>query len=382
MFDKLPHKKDFLLNLVNNNYSQRTIENYARDLLIFELFLNRYSIEFVNINKLKINEFKGYLKSGKHIEDLEILKEQLRPHNQEEKNTSTIEISNKTSKTDTDSSLILKKALSIDVLEKSRLNGLKNDFSGNGSGIASISINRMLSAIRSYLNFLVDIDFVIPITPGAIKLVKSEKKETQVAEFDEIIKLVESPEIYEIKIKAKYRNRAILELLFSTGMRISELVNLDMEDLNYNSSENKILDNKLYILGKGKKQRYVYLTDRCIYYLERYLKIRSSDSDVYTAVFLPYRGKRKNEDNIDNIRISQRFVQSMIQNYRKKLGIMIPTTPHSLRHGFATYMAEKGANPVAIQRLLGHESLQTTTRYVHSSDKFAQESHQKYHPLS
>jgi site-specific recombinase XerD len=71
----------------------------------------------------------------------------------------------------------------------------------------------------------------------------------------------------------------------------------------------------------------------------------------------------------------------MIKKYRKYLGIVTPTTPHSLRHGFATYLAEKGANPAAIQRLLGHESLETTTRYVHSSDKFAQDSHHEYHPL-
>jgi site-specific recombinase XerD len=70
-----------------------------------------------------------------------------------------------------------------------------------------------------------------------------------------------------------------------------------------------------------------------------------------------------------------------MKKYRKLLSIAIPTTPHSLRHGFATYLAEQGANPAAIQRLLGHESLQTTTRYVHASDKFAAESHQKFHPL-
>jgi len=70
-----------------------------------------------------------------------------------------------------------------------------------------------------------------------------------------------------------------------------------------------------------------------------------------------------------------------MKKYRKLLGIVIPTTPHSLRHGFATYLAEQGANPAAIQKLLGHESLQTTTRYVHASDKYAQETHKKYHPL-
>ncbi|MBP9758107.1 tyrosine-type recombinase/integrase [Candidatus Dojkabacteria bacterium] len=380
MLDKLPNKKDFLLNLINNNYSQRTIENYARDLLIFELFLNRYSIDFDEIDKLKINEYKGYLKYGKHLEDLEILKKDLRKERIQGKDENYINIEDKIDEKVSDSSLILSKALSLDVLEKSRLNAFKSDSQVGTSGISSKSINRMLSTIRSYINFLVDIDKKIPIPAGAIKLVKSIKKETQIAEFDELIKLVEAPDTFEIKLKVKYRNRAILELLFSTGMRISELVNLNLSDFNYNKEENKILDNKIYILGKGKKQRYVYLTDRSIFYLERYLKVRTEAN--FTSVFLPYRGKRFSEDNIDNIRISQRYVQNIIKIYQKRLGILIPTTPHSLRHGFATYMAEKGANPVAIQRLLGHESLQTTTRYVHSSDKFAQESHQKFHPLS
>lgn len=380
MLDKLPFKKEFLLNLINNNYSKRTIASYARDLLIFELFLNRYSIEFEKLDKLKINEYKGYLLSAKHLIDLENLKQELMEEKTEKINTELGLKSDNSSKKSSNINFIMDKALSIDVLEKSSLNGPRIDSGGHTNGIGSKSINRMMSAIRSYINFLVDIDQKIPIPAEAIKLVRTEKKETQVAEFDELLRLVEAPENFESKIKTKYRNRAILEILFSTGMRISELVSLDLEHLNYDSEKNKVLDNKIYIMGKGKKQRYVYLTDRAIFYLERYLKLRTEKG--FTAIFLPYKGKRKTEDNIENIRISQRYVQKMIQNYRRRLGILIPTTPHSLRHGFATYMAEKGANPVAIQRLLGHESLQTTTRYVHSSDKFAQESHQKFHPLS
>ena len=75
------------------------------------------------------------------------------------------------------------------------------------------------------------------------------------------------------------------------------------------------------------------------------------------------------------------IIQERIAFYRKKLGIIVPTSAHSLRHGFATYLAEEGANPAAIQILLGHESLQTTNKYVHGSDKYAEETHRKFHPL-
>jgi site-specific recombinase XerD len=80
-------------------------------------------------------------------------------------------------------------------------------------------------------------------------------------------------------------------------------------------------------------------------------------------------------------RISPNYLQERIKRYRERLRINVPTSAHSLRHGFATYLAEKGANPAAIQILLGHESLATTTRYVHASDRYAEETHRKYHPV-
>jgi integrase/recombinase XerC len=161
-------------------------------------------------------------------------------------------------------------------------------------------------------------------------------------------------------------------------MRISELANLDKTDLKLDVEGKKILDDKLFIMGKGKKQRYVYLTGRAILNLERYLQVRDDD---LPALFLPYKGTRRKDVDIGMVRLSSRYIQDMIAKYKKRLGIQVPTTPHSLRHGFATYLAEQGANPAAIQRLLGHESLQTTTRYVHASDKYAEKSHKEYHPL-
>jgi site-specific recombinase XerD len=110
--------------------------------------------------------------------------------------------------------------------------------------------------------------------------------------------------------------------------------------------------------------------------LDRYLSTRSDGSP---ALFVPYAGR-----NVAKLkkRISANYLQERIKRYREKLKINVPTSAHSLRHGFATYLAEEGANPAAIQILLGHESLDTTTRYVHASDKYAEETHKKYHPLS
>ena len=150
-------------------------------------------------------------------------------------------------------------------------------------------------------------------------------------------------------------------------MRISELVSLNKRDLN---SEGKI-----FITGKGRKQRFVYLTERAEQYLDQYLGLRD---DNQQALFIPT--KTRSKDRLSS-RLTPRYIQERLKTYREKLRIHLPTTPHSFRHGFATYLAENGASVAAIQILLGHESLNTTTRYVNASDRFAQETHRKYHPL-
>ena len=98
-------------------------------------------------------------------------------------------------------------------------------------------------------------------------------------------------------------------------------------------------------------------------------------------MFIPTQGSRRATENPYIVRLSQNYIQMKIAEYRRKLGIIVPTSAHSLRHGFATYLAEEGANPAAIQKLLGHSSLQTTSRYVHASDKFAEKAHRENHPL-
>ncbi|MBU2542098.1 tyrosine-type recombinase/integrase [Patescibacteria group bacterium] len=310
----LPHIDDFLLYLHTNNYSDETVYNYERDLKIFEDFLSEISIPFSKIDKQTINQYKAYLNSI----DRQTAKEE-----QSEKK------------------------------------------------LASISVNRHLSSLRSYLRFLIEMDHECPLSPGVIKLVKTERKHPRVADLNDLIRIIEAPSIFENNQFTAKRNRAMLEILFSTGMRISELTNLDKEQIDGSG--------RIFIRGKGKKERFVYLTPRAYKYLNDYLTIRKDKSP---ALFIPLRGSNAKDDIIiSKKRISTNYLQERIKRYREKLKINIPVSAHSLRHGFATYLVEDGANPAAIQILLGHESLDTTTRYVHASDRYAEKIHHDFHPL-
>jgi site-specific recombinase XerD len=308
----LPRVDDFLLNLQANRYSSETIYNYERDLNVFSNFLDESTIEFDKVDKRAITYYKAYLVS----------------HDRKTAN------------------LVKQGEKQLD----------------------SRSINRMLSAMRAYLRYLIDIDYPCPLPPEAVKLTKAGKKHPQVAELEDLIRLIEAPSSLELNVKTALRNRAMLEVLFATGMRISELCNLNRSQIDDTG--------RIFITGKGRKQRFVYLTPRAKQHLDAYLVTRQDDCP---ALFIPYAGRNVAKSRK---RISTNYLQDRIKRYREKLKINVPTSAHSLRHGFATYLAEEGANPAALQILLGHESLDTTTRYVHTSDKYAEETHRKYHPLA
>jgi len=307
----LPQLDDFLLYLKTNNYSLETVYNYERDLQTFASFLEEAALPFDKVDKRIIAQFKAYLAS------------------------------------------------------KDRRTPLKRQIN---PVLASRSLNRILSTLRSFLKYLIDMDYKVPVPPEVIKLVRTEKRHPQVAELKDLIKLIESPTIFEKEYLVGLRNQTILEVLFSTGMRISELCSLSRTDIDKTG--------RIFIMGKGKKERFVYLTPRAQNILERYLTTRT---DTAKALFIPYNGRNV---KLLQRRLSPNYIQMKIKEYREKLGINVPTSAHSLRHGFATYLAESGASPAAIQILLGHESLDTTTRYVHASDKFAEETHRKFHPLA
>jgi len=309
MLDQL---NDYLLYLQTNNYSDETIYNYDRDLKLFENYLQNNNLKFNKLTKKDIERYKAWLNS----------------------------------------------------LDRETAGGLSPI---SDHKLLARSINRSLSAIRSYLKYLVEMDIPAPLASEAIKLLKTTKKHARVAELRDLIRLIEAPTKLEKNKLIALRNRAILELLFSTGMRISELINLKMDKIDTSG--------KIFVLGKGKKERFVYMTARAYEHLKKYLAKRNSSS---AYIFIPYRGLNT---NAKDKKISANYLQMKIKKYRELLQINVPTSAHSLRHGFATYLAESGANPAAIQILLGHESLDTTTRYVHASDRYAEKTHHDFHPL-
>ena len=357
IYKLLPLIEEFFLDLVNNNYSEKTLINYQRDLFIFSAYLHTNNLNFENVKKIEIIKYKDFLRSGTYLKVLRKLENNSDDDLNKEQDAENAYLEGE--------------------LEKSRSRASRR-LSMYSGRLGSRSVNRMLSALRSYFRFLTESDYEVPVPADVIKLVKTEKKISSVAEFNQLVDLIQAPDDFEKYRKIKFRNRAILEILFATGMRISEVVNLNREDLNLDETKVFIKDDRIFITGKGKKQRFVYLTDRAKFYLERYLKIREDD---YPALFIPYRGLRSSVGDLQSVRVSTNYIQAKIKESRIRKGINVPTSPHSFRHGFATYLAENGANPAAIQHLLGHESLQTTSRYVHSSDRFAQKTHEDYHPL-
>ncbi len=306
---QLPEKDEFLLYLKVQNYSLETLYNYEHDLKQFEVFMTEMG--FGKIDKQVINEFKGYLVSRDR---------------------------------------------------KQPITGLTAP-----NKLGPGSVNRCLSCLRTYFKYLIEMDKPVPLPPDAIKMVKADKKHGQVAELSELVKLIESPTSLEKNELVGLRNRAMLEVLLASGMRISELVSLNKNQIDETG--------RIFIKGKGRKERFVYLTPRALSWVNQYLTRRP---EAVPALWVPYRGSRAGKSIR---RVSPNYLQAKIKEYREKLRINVPTSAHSLRHGFATYLAESGANPAAIQVLLGHESLDTTTRYVHASDKFAEETHHKYHPV-
>ena len=228
-----------------------------------------------------------------------------------------------------------------------------------GLKIRKTSLARKLSAIRAFYKYLNRTGVLQSNPARLIATPKQDKRLPAVLTVDDALRLMNAPDHDEA---SELRDRAVLETLYSTGIRASELIGIDHEDIDRQ-------DRLIRIRGKGRKERIVPVGEKALEAIDAYHSQKPS-SPKDRAVFSGPSGKR----------LTARTVQRILGNYWKKLGLSQKASPHTLRHSFATHLLESGADLRAIQELLGHASLSTTQRYTHLNLDALMETYDKTHP--
>lgn len=227
-----------------------------------------------------------------------------------------------------------------------------------------------LIAVRTFLKYLVKKE--IPcLSPDTIELPKQEQRDVMFLEADDLIRFLNAPEQSKQADILKARDSALLALLFSTGLRVSELAKLTIEQVNLKKDE-------FTVRGKGKKLRVVFLSDDAKEKLRKYLDMRA---DASPALFVRHdassRKKPLAADSDSFLR--PRSIQRLVEKYALAAGIPKHITPHTIRHSFATNLLSNGADIRSVQTMLGHASITTTQIYTHISDKHLKDIFKKYH---
>jgi len=232
--------------------------------------------------------------------------------------------------------------------------------------LKKITQNYYLIALRALLSYFTAKD-IVSLPADKVKLPKDAKKGKTVKflNLEQIERLLLAP---DTKTKIGLRDRTILETLFSTGLRVAELVALNREQFANIRDKN---DFELSIIGKGDNPRTVYFSERALSWLKRYLGV---PKDKAKALFVHYRA-RKDAEN----RLTARSIERIVKKYAILAGIPIFTTPHTLRHSMATDLLTKGVDLRTIQEFLGHRSITSTQIYTHVTSKRLREVHRKYH---
>lgn len=246
---------------------------------------------------------------------------------------------------------------------------------GNGKPLKKATQAYYLIALRAILGYFIAKD-IVSIPPDKITLPKDAKAEKLVKflALEQVEKLLDAPKTDQIDNKEspiELRNKTILETLFSTGLRIAELVALNKEQ--FANIKNK-KDLEVGIIGKGGHPRTVYFSERALSWLKTYLETRD---DKEKALFVNYRAKKGNVGG----RLNRRSIERMVKKYAILAGIPLFTTPHTLRHSMATDLLEKGVDLRTIQEFLGHRSILTTQVYTHVTNKRLRDTHRQFHSL-
>lgn len=225
--------------------------------------------------------------------------------------------------------------------------------------------NYFMIALRSFLKYLTRVD-VVSLPPEKVELGEVEASPLKVLENSDLIILLAAPDLTNLD---GLRDKAILETLFSTGLRVSELANLNRDTINFERLE-------FPIIGKGNKERIVFLSDSACGTIQNYLDARKDD---YKPLFIRFQGRQDPSDDGENMRLTTRSIERTVEKYVKQVGLTIKATPHTLRHSFATDLLINGADIRSVQEMLGHSNIATTQIYTHITNKQLREVHKAFH---
>jgi len=259
-------------------------------------------------------------------------------------------------------------AISLRDIQKYHLD-LHRSTNKKGESLSVKTQNYYLIAVRALLKYLIKLDVEVMV-PEKIELAKTEERVVDFLNRDELERLFSA---VDPSARTGKRDRAILECLYSTGLRVSELCRLNIAQVDLQHKE-------FGIQGKGKKIRIVFLSDRAVEYIREYLAQRS---DNYSPLFISASNRSAKvidlTNNGESFRLSRDTVERVVQKYRINAGIIKHVTPHTLRHTFATELLKNGADIRSVQEMLGHSSITTTQIYTHVTHSKLRDIHSKFH---
>ncbi|TWP15499.1 hypothetical protein EUA75_01835 [TM7 phylum sp. oral taxon 353] len=244
------------------------------------------------------------------------------------------------------------------------LNRYKNETTNEELSLITQSYH--LIALRGFLTYLSRRN-ITSLAADKIILPKTARKQVTFLQYDEVVRMINQ---IPTDTEAGLRDRAIVELLFSSGLRVSELVNLNRDHINLSRRE-------FMVRGKGQKDRPVFISKSAAEHVSSYLDART---DSLPALFLSY-SRRNAAPNLsgDYRRLSARSIQRMISQYARLAGITKHVSPHTMRHSFATDLLMNGADLRSVQSLLGHSNISTTQVYTHVTDQHLKDIHERFH---
>lgn len=239
--------------------------------------------------------------------------------------------------------------------------------SKQGNPLTIRTRNHHLTVLRAFLRYLIQEEEMDIYPPDRVKRLKEEQRKVKVLYKDELERLLGAP---NTQTKEGKRDKAILELFFSTGLRLAELRSLNRRDLNFSTRE-------ISVRGKRSKLRVVFLSDACVQALKDYLEIRLDHLD---PLFIRSHNLAANEmPPGEKFRLSRISIYNLVKKYALQAGIASNPSPHTLRHSFATDLLRNGADLRSVQELLGHKDLGTTQIYTHVTNLQLKEVHKKFH---